>query len=86
MDEKNGEKSHEEVDEEPAKVSWICGKNGRGPLMKRADALRVERRRRKGRQRLRWENSVKIDLAGVGCEWSMRPRDRRKWGRLAESK
>ena len=47
-------------------MCWICGKNGRGPLMKRVEALRVECRRRKGRQRLRWKNSVKRDLAGVG--------------------
>ena len=54
--------------------------------MKRAGALTVECRKRKGRHRLRWENSVLRDLAAVGGEWSMRPRDRRKWGRLAETK
>ena len=44
-------------------------------LMKRADALRVEGRRRRGRQRLRWEDCVKRDLVGVGGEWRMRVRD-----------
>ena len=29
------------------------------PLMKRADALRVDGRRRRGRPRLRWEDSMK---------------------------
>ena len=32
-------------------VGWTCGKNGRKQVMKRADALRVEGRRR-GRPRL----------------------------------
>ena len=34
--------------------------------MKRADALRMEGRRRS--LRVRWEDSVKIDLAGVGVK------------------
>ena len=33
---------------------------------KRAHALKVEDRRRKGRPTLRWEDCVKRDLAGVG--------------------
>ena len=61
-------------------MGWTCGKNGRGRLTKRADGLRVESRRRRGRPRLRWEDCVKIDLAGVGGEWRMRARDRgRGW-------
>ena len=43
----------EEAREEPAKVGWKRGKNGRGRLTKRADAHRVKGRRRKGRPRLR---------------------------------
>ena len=58
--------SHEEAGEDQAKVGWICGKNGRERLTKRADALRVEGRRRRGRPRLRWEDCVKRDLKGVG--------------------
>ena len=53
--------------------------------MKRADALRVEGRRGRGRQILRWEDCVKRELVGVewrmrardgGVEWRMRARDR----------
>ena len=36
-------------------VGWTRDKNGRGRLTKRADGLRVEGRRRRGRPRLRWE-------------------------------
>ena len=46
-------------------------------LTKRADALGVEGRRRRGRLRLRWEDCVKRDLVGVGGEWRMGARD---WG------
>ena len=45
-------------------------------MTKRADALRVEGKRRRGRRRLRWEDCVKRDLAGGGVEWRMKARDR----------
>ena len=38
-------------------------------LMKRADVLRVEGRRERGRRKLRWEDCVKRDLAGIGGAW-----------------
>ena len=44
-------------------------------LKKRADSLRVEGRRRRGRPRLKWDDCVKRDLACVGGEWRMRTRD-----------
>ena len=68
--------SHEEAGEEPVKVCWIRGKNGKERLTKRADELRGEGRWRRGRPKLRREECVKIDLAGVGGEWRMRTRDR----------
>ena len=48
-------------------------------LMKGADALRVDGRRRRGRPRLRWEDCVKRDLAGVRREWRVSARDRGEW-------
>ena len=44
-------------------------------VTKRADALRVDGGIRRGRPRLRWEDSMKGDLGGVGGEWTMRARD-----------
>ena len=46
-------------------VGWTCGKNGRKQVMNRADALRVEGRRRRGRPRLILDDYVETDLAGV---------------------
>ena len=61
----------EEAGEEPIRVGWTRGKNGRGQLTEKADALRVE-----GRRRLRWEDCMKRDLPGVGGEWRMSARDK----------
>ena len=44
-------------------------------LTKKADAFRVDGRRRRGRPRLRWEDCVKRDLSGVAAEWRTRVRD-----------
>ena len=49
-------------------------------LTKRADAIRVEGRRRRGRPRLRWEDCMKRDLAGVGGE----DEERGEWRRVVE--
>ena len=49
-------------------------------LTKRADMLKVEGRRRRGRPRLRWEDCVRRDLTGVESEsegWG-------EWRRLVE--
>ena len=39
--------AREEAGEEPAEVDWTCGKNGREWLMKRADLLSMEGRKRR---------------------------------------
>ena len=67
--------SQEEADEEPVKGGWTCRNNGRVRLTKRADALRVEGRMRRGRPRLRWDDCMKRAIAGVGGERRMRTRD-----------
>ena len=48
---------------------------------KRAAELREQGRRRRGRQRLRWENCVKRDAgkAGEEKEWKKKTRDRGEW-------
>ena len=56
-------------------MGWTCGKNGGGTVDEKTGALRVGSRRRRGRPKLRWEDGVKLDLAGVGGEWTMRERD-----------
>ena len=58
----------EEAGEELAKVGWARELNGRGRLTKRAVALHVEGRMRRGRPRMRWEDCLNRDLAGVGRE------------------
>ena len=37
-------------------MGWTCGKNGREQVMKRADAFRVEGRKRRGKLRLRLDD------------------------------
>ena len=59
---------HEEAGEEPVKVGWTRGTNGRERLVKRADALRVEGRRRRGRPRLRWQDEERFGGSGVENE------------------
>ena len=49
-------------------------------LTKRADALGVECRRRRGSPILRLEDCVKRDLVGVGGEWKARTMDRGSGG------
>ena len=45
-------------------------------LTKRSDTLRVEGRMKRGSPKLRWEDCMKRDLAGMGGEWRMRATDR----------
>ena len=53
---------------------------------KRAAELREQGRRRRGRPRLRWEDSVKRDVRKTGEEedWNKKKRDREGWKRLSD--
>ena len=53
--------------------------------MKRADALGVEDRRKRGRPRQRLEDWVKRNLVGVEGEWRRRARAKGEWRRLVET-
>ena len=55
-----------------------------GVLMSKANVLKVEDRRRRGRPGLRWEDCLTRDLVGVGGKWRMRARDRGEWRRSVE--
>ena len=65
-------------------VGWMCSKDVREQVMKRADALRVEGRRRRGKPRLRWDDCIEIDLVRVGGEWGTRARNSGEWRRVVE--
>ena len=51
----------------------------------KADAQKVEGERRRGRQRMRWEDCVKIDLEREGGEWRTTAIYRIIWRRLTEN-
>ena len=53
---------------------------------KRAAELREQGRRRRGRPRLRWEDSVKKDVKKTGEEgdWKKKTGDRGGWRRIAD--
>ena len=56
-----------------------------GVLMsKKANVLKVEGRRRRGRPGLRWEDCLTRDLVGIGGKWRKRARDRGEWRRSGE--
>ena len=52
-----------------SRLKWAVERMSWVRLTKRAGALGVEGRRRRGRPRLRWEDCLKRDLVGVGGEW-----------------
>ena len=65
----------------------FCARHYAGHVERRGTvAFRVDGRRRSGRPRLRWEDCVKRDLAGVGGEWRRRARDRGEWRRRARDR
>ena len=84
--------SHEEAGEEPAKVGWRCGKNGRRMvdeerewLMKRADVFRVEGRRRE-RLSLRWDRGLCEErFSGSGRGMENEGKGWWEWRRLVET-
>ena len=58
-------------------LNWAghVGRMGDEKLATRADAQKVEGKRRRGRPRMRWEDCVKRDLERVGGEWRTTAKD-----------
>ena len=76
--------SHKEAAEEPAKVGWTCGMNGRGTVDedKRCAWSGVYKEKRKTGTEM--GGLRKERFSGIGGEWRMRARDTGEWRRLVE--
>ena len=58
---------------------------GEKPLAKRADGHNVERKGRRGRPIMLWEDCVKRDLERVGGEWRSIAKYIRSWRLVKEN-
>ena len=62
-------------------MGWTFGVDGKERMAKRADRLREQARRKRGRLRLRWEDCVRRDIRKVAVvgEWREFAEDRGRW-------
>ena len=70
-------------------MGWTFGVDGKERMAKRADRLREQDRRKRGRLRLRWEDCVRRDIRKIGLvgEWSELAEDRgRSWSIIVKAR
>ena len=69
-----------------SRLNWTrhVERMGDEKLAKKADAQKVEGKRRRRRPRMRWEDCVKRGLERVGGEWRRTAKDRRSWRLVIE--
>ena len=69
-------------------MGWTCGEYGRGERVYRVLLRKPEEKRPLGRPRLRWVDTIRMDLQEVGCgykDWIGLAQDRDRWRTLVSA-